>query len=182
MTTQSVLVVPKLATPGRVRVVTVGMIAPLLLALTGWVIASLLEDLPGELPSHWSGTVADSFLPPEAIINAWSFGSLFAALLSVSITIGAAQRWEWTPLGRGASAVGVGITGAVSNGLVIPLLLARGATTAQVVGQGAAPSVLAVMGGFALFTILALLALPRGHHPVPAHTQEQHTTDEGIDQ
>ena len=52
MTTQSVLVVPKLATPGRVRVVTVGMIAPLLLALTGWVIASSLEDLPGELPSH----------------------------------------------------------------------------------------------------------------------------------
>ena len=182
MTTQTVLVVPKLATRQRVRVVTIGMIIPLLLALTGWVVASSLKDLPDELPSHWSGTVADSFLPPEAIINAWSFGSLFAALLAVSVTIGAAQRWEWTPLGRGASAVGVGITGAVSSGLVIPLLLARGATTAQVVDQGAAPSVLAVMGGFALFTTLAVLALPRGHHPVPAHTQEQQTTDDGIDQ
>lgn len=182
MTTQSVLVVPKLATPGRVRVVTVGMVVPLLLALTGWGIASSLEDLPGELPSHWSGTVADFFLPPEAIINAWSFGNLFAALLAVSVTIGAAQRWEWTQLGRGASSVGVGITGAVTSGLVIPLLLARGATTAQVVDQGAAPSVLAVMGGFTLFAILALLALPRGHHPVPAHTQEQQAIEEGIDQ
>jgi len=149
------------------------MIVPLLVAATGWAIASSLTGLPEELPSHWSGTVADSFLPPGAIINAWSFGSLLAALLAVSITIGAVQRWEWTPLGRGASAVGVGITGAVSSGLVLPLLTARGATTAQLAAQGAAPGILAVMGGFALFTILALLALPRGRHPAPARTQAE---------
>lgn len=106
MTAQSELVVPKLTTPGKVRVITVGAILPLLFAMSGWAVASSLDGLPDELPSHWSGTVADSFLPPEAIINAWSFGALFAAALAVSITIGAAQRWEWTPLGRGASAVG----------------------------------------------------------------------------
>ena len=88
----------------------------------------------------------------------------------MSITIGAAHRWEWTPLGRGASAVGFGITGAVSSGLVIPLLLARGATTSEVVAQGAAPSILSVMGGFAVCTILAVFALPPGHHAEPAHT------------
>lgn len=160
MTAQSELVVPKLTTPGKVRVITVGAILPLLFAMSGWAIASSLDGLPDELPSHWSGTVADSFLPPEAIINAWSFGSLFAAALAVSITAGAAHRWEWTPLGRGASAVGVGITGAVTSGLVVPLLLAQGATTAEVVAQGAAPSILCVMGGFAIFAILAVLALP----------------------
>ena len=65
----------------------------------------------------------------------------------MSITAGAAHRWEWTPLGRGASAVGVGITGAVTSGSVVPLLLAQGATTAEVVAQGAAPSILCVMEG-----------------------------------
>lgn len=170
MTAQSALVVPNLAMHGRVRVIAVGVILPLLFAVSGWAVASSLDDLPGELPSHWSGTVANSFSPPEAIINAWSFGALFAAALAVSITIGAAHRWEWTPLGRGASAVGVGITGAVTSGLVVPLLLAQGETTAEVVAQGAAPSVLSVTGGFAVFTILAVLALPPGHHAVPAHT------------
>ncbi|WP_454115145.1 hypothetical protein [Microbacterium lacticum] len=167
MTAQSELVVPKLTTPGKVRVITVGAILPLLFAMSGWAVASSLDGLPDELPSHWSGTVADSFLPPEAIINAWSFGALFAAALAVSITIGAAQRWEWTPLGRGASAVGVGITGALTSGLVVPLLLAQGETTTEIVTQGAAPSVLSVMGGFALVTILAVLVLPRGGHPAP---------------
>ena len=45
MTAQSELVVPKLTTPGKVRVITVGAILPLLFAMSGWAIRFL----------HWTG-------------------------------------------------------------------------------------------------------------------------------
>ncbi len=50
MTAQSELVVPKLTTPGKVRVITVGAILPLLFAMSGWAVASSLDGLPDELP------------------------------------------------------------------------------------------------------------------------------------
>ncbi|MGL3149580.1 hypothetical protein ACSS7Z_04395 [Microbacterium sp. A82] len=154
-----------LALSGRVRVILVGIVAPILLVTVTWLITSSWRDLPAEIPSHWSGNTADSFLQPEAVINAWTFGGIFVALMTVSVTIGCVQRWQWTPLGRGVSAVGVGATAAVAVGLFFQLILARGKTTEEVIALGAGPSILAIMGGFALVTVLALLALPKGQHP-----------------
>ena len=69
----------------------------------------------------------------------------------------------------------------MTSGLVVPLLLAQGATTAEVVAR-VQPSILCVMGGFAIFAILAVLALPPGHQTAPAHTPTQQRHAEEADE
>ncbi|QIM15631.1 hypothetical protein G7067_03100 [Leucobacter insecticola] len=162
MSTQRVEERPAVPMPQRVRIVAVGMIGPPVITLSVWWITSSWSDLPAQIPSHWSGGKADSFLSPEAVINAWSLGCLIAALAAISVTSGAALGWRWSGLGRMASAAGVGATGAVAAGLYVQLLVSRGMATEYVVELGAAPGIISVMGGFVCFSVVALLALPKG--------------------
>lgn len=148
----------------RARVIVGGVVLPIGVVLLTWLTASSWSDLPAEMPTHWSGNEADSFGATQGYINTQTIAGTVAAVISAAIGIGNMRSGLWTGLGRGLTAVGVGVTAAIAFGLLIQLQRARGLSTEGVAELGAAAGLLGVVGGFIVSVAVAFWILPKGQN------------------
>lgn len=153
--------VPRLGPLGRTRIALAGIALPVGLAALPRTLSATWSDLPDEFPSHWGPDGADAFLPIDTYVGQQSIAAFVVAAITVCLVAVYAWGWRWSTLGRGICSVGVGVTAAISLGLVVQLSRARGLSVEGVVDLGAGAGVLGVFGGFALFTAIAVMVFPR---------------------
>lgn len=144
-----------------VRAVLVGIVLPALAVLAMWAIPRAWTDLPGEVPSHWQGGVATSFMPVESMVSAWLVGAALVAAITVAVTMAGVRGRGWSNVNRAFAAIGVGATLAVVCSLLAQLASMRGRTSAEAASGGAGIGVLVLMGVFVVAGLVAFFALPR---------------------
>ena len=137
---------------------------PLALVLVVWSSVVSWVDLPDEFPSHWSGARADAFLPTFSYVNVQSSSAAVAALVTTVMVIGNLWGWKWSPLARGISAVGAGVTAAISMGLYVQMFRSRGLSIEEAGELGVGAGALGVVGGFVIFALLSAAISPSGRH------------------
>ena len=87
-----------------------------------------------------------------------------AALVTTVMVIGNLWGWKWSPLARGISAVGAGVTAAISMGLYVQMFRSRGLSIEEAGELGVGAGALGVVGGFVIFALLSAAISPSGRH------------------
>ncbi|GAA2832633.1 hypothetical protein FB468_1408 [Leucobacter komagatae] len=146
------------------RVITAGVALPALFVLCSWVIESSWTDLPGRYPAHWGKGGVDRFSSPQEYINTQAVAAAVAAVVTAGIAAGNLLGGAWSPLSRGFTSVGAGITGAIAGGFFVQLLRSRGLTTQAAIELGGGAGFLGVAAGFVALFALTFTLLPRGKY------------------
>ena len=146
------------------RVITAGVALPFLFVLCAWAVESSWSDLPGQYPAHWGDGGVDRFSSPQEYINTQAIAAAVAAVVTAGIAAGNLLSGAWSPLSRGFTSVGAGVTGAIAGGFFVQLLRSRDLTTQATVELGGGAGFLGVAIGFAVLFALAFALLPRGEY------------------
>lgn len=144
------------------RIAAVGILLPLVTVAAAFLVPLSLGGLPAEIPSHWRGGEATSFMPVASMANGWGVGVAVVAAITIGIASSGIGRLRWSNLHRGLTAVGVGAAVAAASSLIGQLLLMRGQSVSEAASTGPGAGILILMAAFIVAGLLALFALPPG--------------------
>ncbi len=149
--------------PERARVLLVAGLLPLVVATSAWALSGVWNQLPAELPAHWSGSGTGAVAATPEVIRGWVLFGYASALCSLGVAYAAVDGFAWSRFGQTMVSLAVGLSGAIAFGLNLQLILADSRTVEQVVAMGFAPTLLGLVVGFGgLFALThRLLPTPR---------------------